>query len=153
MARGGSRKHSPHKACAGQGCEACNQTGKATAAASKKRIKAKPQELAGPVSLSEKRNICQEVIEALNAKEQFKCCPDVLADKSPNPHPCLKCMLLRDARDPGPLGNSTRKWLTEMAQGKAVHHVNHMHDKPIDINVNLNLGQRLAAARKRALGR
>ena len=45
-----------------------------------------------------------------------------------------------------------RKYLTDKRDGKAVHNVNHIHDKPIELNVNLELGERLAAARKRAFG-
>lgn len=42
--------------------------------------------------------------------------------------------------------------LIDRRDGQAVRNLNHMHDKPIEMNINLNLGQRLAAARKRALG-
>lgn len=45
-----------------------------------------------------------------------------------------------------------RKWLYDQGHGQSIRTVNHLHDKPIEMNVNLNLGQRLAAARKRALG-
>jgi hypothetical protein len=40
------------------------------------------------------------------------------------------------------------------AFGNPTDTVNHLHDKQtIDMNINVNLGQRLAAARKRALGK
>jgi hypothetical protein len=42
--------------------------------------------------------------------------------------------------------------LFEHSEGRAIHTVNHLHDKPLELNLNVNLGQRLAAARKRALG-
>ena len=42
--------------------------------------------------------------------------------------------------------------LFEHSEGRAVHTVNHLHDKPIEMNVNLKLGERLALARKRAAG-
>lgn len=37
----------------------------------------------------------------------------------------------------------------EHAEGRAVHTVNHLHDKPIEINMNVNLAERIAAARRR----
>jgi len=50
-----------------------------------------------------------------------------------------------------PLTNLLR-YLEDRAYGRPVDTVNHLHDKPLEMNVNVNLGQRLAAARKRALG-
>ena len=37
----------------------------------------------------------------------------------------------------------------EHGEGRAVHTVNHLHDKPIEMNVNLNLAERIASARKK----
>jgi hypothetical protein len=45
------------------------------------------------------------------------------------------------------------EYLDNRDLGNTTDNVNHMHDKPIEMNVNVNLGQRLAAARKRALGK
>ena len=37
----------------------------------------------------------------------------------------------------------------EHSEGRAIHTVNHLHDKPIEMNVNLNLAERIASARKK----
>jgi hypothetical protein len=43
------------------------------------------------------------------------------------------------------------EYLDNRDLGNTVNNVNHMHDKPIEMNVNIKLGERLASARKRAL--
>lgn len=45
-----------------------------------------------------------------------------------------------------------RKWLYDKRDGKPVQTVNHVHDKPIDINVTMNLSETIQKARKRAVG-
>ena len=44
-----------------------------------------------------------------------------------------------------------RKYLYDKRDGKAVHTVNHLHDKPIEMNVNLVLSEAIQKARKRAI--
>lgn len=43
-----------------------------------------------------------------------------------------------------------RKWLYDKRDGKPVQTVNHVHDKPIEMNVTLSLAETIAKARKRA---
>lgn len=43
-----------------------------------------------------------------------------------------------------------RKYLYDKRDGKAVHTVNHLHDKPIEMNVTLSLAESVQKARKRA---
>lgn len=46
----------------------------------------------------------------------------------------------------------TLKYLTDRRDGKAVHTVNHLHDKPIVHEVNISLSEALQKARKRVAG-
>lgn len=43
-----------------------------------------------------------------------------------------------------------RKYLTDKRDGKAVQTINHLHDKPIEMNVNLSLGERMKSAMEKA---
>jgi hypothetical protein len=43
----------------------------------------------------------------------------------------------------------TRKFLYEQLHGKARHTVNHLHDKPIDLNVNLSMAEIVREVRHR----
>ena len=43
-----------------------------------------------------------------------------------------------------------RKYLTDRRDGKPVQTVNHIHDKPIDLNVNVSLAEVIQRARQRA---
>lgn len=42
-----------------------------------------------------------------------------------------------------------RKWLYDKADGKAIQTVNHVHDKPIEMNVTVSLAEAIQKARKR----
>lgn len=44
----------------------------------------------------------------------------------------------------------TRRYLYDRAKGKATVTVNHLHDKPIEHNVNLNLSERFRIAMQKA---
>ncbi|HZW05379.1 MAG TPA: hypothetical protein VFF58_00595 [Candidatus Nitrosotalea sp.] len=44
----------------------------------------------------------------------------------------------------------TRRYLYDKAKGKATITVNHLHDKPIDLNVTMPLSQRLRTAMEKA---
>lgn len=46
-----------------------------------------------------------------------------------------------------------RKWLYDKRDGKAVHTVNHLHDKPQEHLVTLNLSERLRIAMEKATKR
>jgi hypothetical protein len=48
-----------------------------------------------------------------------------------------------------PLSNLLR-YLEDRAYGRPMDTVNHLHDKPIDVNVNLSLSETIQKARKRA---
>jgi hypothetical protein len=43
-----------------------------------------------------------------------------------------------------------RTRLDDKAYGRAVHTVNHLHDKPIEMNVTVTLSEAIQKARKRA---
>jgi hypothetical protein len=43
-----------------------------------------------------------------------------------------------------------RIWLYDKRDGKAVQTVNHVHDKPIDLNVSLSLGERMRISMEKA---
>lgn len=45
-----------------------------------------------------------------------------------------------------------RKWLYDKRDGKPVQTVNHLHDKPIEMNVNVSLAEAVQKARKRVVG-
>lgn len=45
-----------------------------------------------------------------------------------------------------------RKWLYDKRDGKPVQTVNHLHDKPIEMNVNVSLSEAVQKARKRVSG-
>lgn len=42
-----------------------------------------------------------------------------------------------------------RKYLYDKRDGKAVHTVNHLHDKPIEMNVNISMSEAIRKARLR----
>ncbi len=43
----------------------------------------------------------------------------------------------------------TRKYLYDKRDGKAVHTVNHLHDKPLDVNVNISIAEVVRKVRER----
>ena len=45
-----------------------------------------------------------------------------------------------------------RKWLYDQGHGQSIRTVNHLHDKPIEMNVNVSLAEAVQKARKRVLG-
>ena len=106
----------------------------------KKRVK--PQERSGPLvtgSVAEKRNLCQRALDVMDDPKWSHCTEATI-------NPCMLCLLVWDARKK----DTNRHWTVEMAQGKAVHHVNHMHDKPIEHNVTISIAETIQKARKRA---
>ena len=65
--------------------------------------------------------------------------------------------------EPGEIGNwrdlwwsaeqrvklDTRKYWYDKRDGKAIHTVNHLHDKPIDVNVNVSIAEIVRKVRER----
>ena len=45
----------------------------------------------------------------------------------------------------------TLKYLTDKRDGKPVQHVNHIHDKPVELNVNLSMSEVVRKVRERRL--
>lgn len=43
-----------------------------------------------------------------------------------------------------------RKYLTDKRDGKAVQTINHLHDKPIELDIQLSLGERMMTAMAKA---
>lgn len=43
-----------------------------------------------------------------------------------------------------------RRWLYDKADGKAVQTINHVHNKPLEMNVNLSLSDRFRIAMEKA---
>jgi len=62
---------------------------------------------------------------------------------SDNGHPagcwCQRCLWRADARRTDAIGHAARKYLWDRADGKPVDTVNHLHDKPLDVNVSGNI--------------
>lgn len=56
--------------------------------------------------------------------------------------------LLLDSKD-GRLEFDVLKYLTDRRDGKAVQTVNHLHDKPIEMNVNVSMAEIVRGVRKR----
>lgn len=46
-----------------------------------------------------------------------------------------------------------RKYLTDKRDGKAVQTINHLHDKPIEVNHTFSIAEKLREARERATKR
>lgn len=121
MPRGGSRKHPADCQCGN-----CPKLG---------RKKLTP-EAHGPV----KKNDASEIIAALGQR---------------NPHGdvclCWKCLWRKDAERQDSLGHHARKYLWDRRDGKPVDTVNHLHDKPIDVNLNVSISETIRKVRERKL--
>lgn len=63
---------------------------------------------------------------------------------------CEKCLWKRDAERPGVEGQWARKYLWDRRDGKPVQTVNHLHDKPIELDVSFSLADTIRKARERA---
>lgn len=95
----------------------------------------KPKPKIEPVS---DRNAAAKLIESLNS------IPDKLDDPE-----VAGWRGLWDSLNAG-IRLDTRKYLYDKRDGKAVHTVNHLHDKPIEMNVTVTLSEAIQKARKRA---
>lgn len=71
----------------------------------------------------------------------------------PNNHgdcKCEECLWKKDAEQPGADGSWARKYLWDRRDGKPVSTVNHVHDKPLQLDVTHTVSQRYLAALERA---
>lgn len=63
----------------------------------------------------------------------------------PSPHGkkcrCFKCSWKRDAERDDMQGQNARKYLWDRYKGKPVDRVNHLHDKPMQVEVNVGLAE------------
>ncbi len=62
---------------------------------------------------------------------------------------CEDCLWRRDCLQPGPAGREARRYLWDRRDGHSVRNINHIHDKPIDLNVNLSMAEIVRAVRHR----
>lgn len=83
---------------------------------------------------------------------------DSLGLKVPKWHPvssydpkciCWKCLWKQDAERLDQVGQHARKYLWDREGGKPVDTVNHLHDKPLDVNVNVSLAEVVRQVRQR----
>lgn len=86
----------------------------------------------------ESKTYGQELLDALNRPAQ------------PNDsYPVKQWRKFTEAADLR-IGMDARGKVEDRALGKAVHIVNHLHDKPIEMNVTVSLAETVEKARKRA---
>lgn len=98
------------------------------------RRKLKPENHGAP-----KKNEAREIIDSLG---------------KPNGHKrnctCWKCLWKRDGERSDSIGLHARKYLWDREGGKPVDTVNHVHDKPIELNATLTLGEGMRRAMEKA---
>jgi hypothetical protein len=88
---------------------------------------------------TEGQNRASRIIAALNQEPN---------PKKPDSYEIKKFRAIDDAS----VGDSLdlRKWLYDKADGKAVQTINHLHDKPIEVNATLSLGEGMRIAMEKA---
>lgn len=121
MPRGGSRKHPADCKCGN-----CPAIG---------RKKLKPEASGAP-----KKYEAAEIIESVGQgqlKGHEKFCS------------CWKCLWVRDCERFDKEGQSARKYVWDRHSGKAVDTVNHIHDKPLDVNVTVSFAELVRKIRQR----
>lgn len=119
--RGGSRKHP-----ADCSCGHCPRIGRP------KREK--------PTEEPSKRNWAANLVEKLNEPVPDEGDPVEVSSWRP----------LWESKNE-PIKLRTRIYLYDQAKGRAVDTVNHVHDKPIDLNVNLSMAEVIREVRQRKL--
>lgn len=62
---------------------------------------------------------------------------------------CEDCLWRRDCLEPGAGGRETRRYLWDRRDGHSVRNINHIHDKPIDLNVNISMAEVIRGIRTR----
>jgi hypothetical protein len=104
------------------------------------RRKNKPENHGNPTKLE-----AREIIENLG-----KPIPNWHAKSSYEPTcNCWKCLWKKDAEQQNQVGQYARKYLWDRDSGKPVDTVNHVHDKPIDLNVNVSMAEIVRKVRLR----
>lgn len=106
----------------------------------------KPKQIA-PVS----KKLAGEILESLGISDADwkKQHPDISKDPVV-PCKCEKCLWRRECQREDATGSAARKFLWEQDRGKAVHTVNHLHDKPLDVQVTHTVSERMMKALERA---
>lgn len=105
-----------------------------------------PRGGARPGSGPKKKAIVPTSAVSVEAQRRSKVIYDALVrDPEPEDSPEIKKWRLIVDHEPAYLWK-----MFEHAEGRAVHTVNHLHDKPIEMNVHLDLSARIAGARRRA---
>src|ERR1700690_1180745 len=116
--------------------------GRGGARAGAGRRKNKAENAAAQTGEAPRKSLATEILESLG--KDIKHPPDCK---------CQRCLWRMHATAIGPHGRDSLKYLWDRADGKPVDTVNHLHDKPIDINVNVSLSEAIQKARKRAAGK
>jgi hypothetical protein len=62
---------------------------------------------------------------------------------------CEDCLWRRDCQDGGGGGRETRRYLWDRRDGHAVRNINHIHDKPLDLNVTVSMAEIVREVRQR----
>ena len=96
------------------------------------------------------KKIASQVLESLSDKKWNHNHPEPDKDGK-NGCPCEVCRwrrLILESKD-GRLEFDVLKYLTDRRDGKAVQTVNHLHDKPIEMNVNVSMSELVRGVRKR----
>ena len=62
---------------------------------------------------------------------------------------CWKCLWRRDAQREDVVGFNARKYLWDRADGKPVDTVNHLHDKPLQVEATISIAEVVREVRQR----
>ena len=62
---------------------------------------------------------------------------------------CWKCLWKSDAERADAIGHHARKYLWDRHSGKPVDTVNHLHDKPIEMTLNVRMSELIREVRQR----
>lgn len=111
-----------------------------------RRKKEKPADLDARSAAGKKR--ITRIIEALNKAPKLVKLPDGTKVHVDEDYEISQFRKIDDAGVRESL--DLRKWLYDKEDGKAVQTINHLHDKPIEMNVNLSLGERMRSAMQKA---
>lgn len=111
-----------------------------------RRKKEKPVDLDARSAAGKKR--ITRIIEALNQAPKIVKLPDGTKVHVDDDYEISQFRKIDDAGVRESL--DLRKWLYDKEDGKAVQTVNHLHDKPIEHNVTMSLGEGMRLAMKKA---
>jgi hypothetical protein len=95
------------------------------------------------------KKIASQVLDSLGAKDWKHAQPDKDGKGGCECEVCYWRALITLSYD-GRLRFDVLKYLTDRRDGKAVQTVNHLHDKPIEMNVTHSLGERFRIAMEKA---